>query len=188
MQAVTKGRTVNRREFLEDSACAGCLGLLGGCALFQDDLYYRFGGNVHRDFHASILDGYNYIKDNFGMDAVREVLANVARGVQCAMYDKLRRGDASELLEHWRYYMEREGGRECFSMSETADGGAVFEVKACPARAYLAKRGVPGGEGLCELTRIFNEELVKGTPFTLTTSVSPNGSCRQTLKREGGAA
>ena len=179
---------MNRRDFLKDTACAGCLGLLGGCALFRDDLYYRFGGNVHRDFHASILDGYNYIKDNYGMETVREVLGNVARGVQRSMHEKLKRGDASELLEHWRYYMEREGGSECFTLAETEDGGVVFEVKACPARAYLVKRGVKGGEGLCELTRIFNDELVKGTPFTLETILTADGSCRQTLKKKGGVA
>ncbi|MBR4652833.1 MAG: twin-arginine translocation signal domain-containing protein [Kiritimatiellae bacterium] len=174
---------IDRREFLKGSACAGCLGLVGGCALFQDDLHYRFGGNVHRDFHASILDGYNYVKDNFGMEAVREVLGNVARGVQKSMHEKLKAGDASELLEHWRYYMEREGGSECFSLSETSDGGAVFEVKACPARAHLVKRGIGGGEGLCELTRIFNEELARDTPFTIETVVTADGACRQTLKR-----
>jgi len=178
---------MDRREFLKDAACIGCLGLFGGCALFRDDMRYRFGGNLHRDFHASILDGYNYLKDNFGMDAVREVLGDLARGVHRQMHEKLKSGDSSELVEHWRYYMEREGGSGCFSLSEAADGSVVFNVKSCPALAYLAKRGVSGGEGLCELTRIFNEELVKGTPFTLETVVASDGSCRQTLTRKGGA-
>ena len=178
---------MGRRGFLADATCAGCLGLLGGCAIFKDDLRYRFGGNLHRDFHASILDGYNYVKDNYGMDAAREVLGNVARGVQRQMHEKLKDGDASELVEHWRYYMEREGGVGCFDLSETPDGGAVFRVKACPARAHLAKRGIAGGEGLCELTCIFNEELVKGTPFSLETAVLADGSCVQTLKRKCGA-
>ena len=179
---------MDRREFLSGVACAGCLGLLGGGAAFRDGLCYRFGGNLHRDFHASVLDGYNYVKDNFGMEAVREVLGNLARGVQRSMYEKLKRGDASELLEHWRYYMEREGGEECFTLVETEDGGAVFEVKKCPALAHLSKRGVADGEGLCELTRIFNDELAEGTPFTLETVLTAHGSCRQALRRKGGAA
>ncbi|MBR4654945.1 MAG: twin-arginine translocation signal domain-containing protein [Kiritimatiellae bacterium] len=178
---------MKRRKFIKDTACAGCLGLFGGCLSFGDGLYYRFGGEVHRDFHASILDGYNYVKDNFGMDAAREVLGNVARGVQRQMHEKLKAGDASELLEHWRYYMSREGGDGCFTLTETP-GGAVFEVKACPARAHLVKRGIAGGEGLCELTRVFNEELVKGTPFEIETSITSDGSCRQTLRRRNGGA
>lgn len=176
---------MNRRDFLKDTACAGCLGLLGGCLSVGDDLYYRFGGNLHKDFHASILDGYNYVKDNYGMDAVREVVGNVARGVQRQMHEKLKEGDASELLEHWRYYMEREGGVGCFSLTETSDDGAIFEVKACPARAHLAKRGIKGGKGLCELTGIFNEELTKGTPFAIDTVVTSDGSCRQHLRLKG---
>ena len=179
---------MNRREFLTNATCVGCLGMLGGCAAFRDDLSYRFGGNLHRDFHASILDGYNYVKDNFGLEAAREVLGNFARGVHQSMHEKLKRGDSSELLEYWRYYMEREGGGECFSLYETMDGGAVFEVKTCPARAYLSKRGVAGGEGLCELTDIFNEELVAGTPFTLETVRTAEGVCRQMLRKKGGAA
>ncbi len=111
---------MKRRKFIKDTACAGCLGLFGGCLSFGDGLYYRFGGEVHRDFHAS--------------------------------------------------------------------GGAVFEVKACPARAHLVKRGIAGGEGLCELTRVFNEELVKGTPFEIETSITSDGSCRQTLRRRNGGA
>lgn len=179
---------MNRREFLKDAACAGCIGLIGGCAAFRDALSYRFGGNLHRDFHASTLDGYNYIKDTFGMEGVREVLGNFARGVQRSMHEKLKRGDASELLEHWRYYMDREGGEECYALSETADGDAVLEVRACPARAYLKNRDVAGGEGLCELTRIFNEELTAGTPFRLETVVTEDGTCRQILSRKGGVA
>ena len=170
-----------------ESICAGAAAT-GGGALSGGDLRYRFGGNLHRDFHASILDGYNYVKDNFGMDAAREVLGNMARGVHRQMHEKLKAGDPSELVEYWRHYMEREGGAECFSLSETSDGGVVLDVKSCPARAHLAKRGVSGGEGLCELTRLFNEELVKDTPFTLDTAVAADGSCRQTLRRKGGAA
>ncbi len=160
----------------------------GGCALSRGNLRYRFGGNLHRDFHASILDGYNYVKDNFGMDAAREVIGNMARGVHRQMHEKLKAGDASELVEYWRYYMAREGDGDCFALAETPDGDVVLDVKSCPARAHLAKRGVSGGEGLCELTRLFNEELVKDTPFTLDTAVAADGSCRQTLRRKGGAA
>ena len=90
---------MNRRDFLKDTACTGCLGLLGGCALFRDDLYYRFGGNVHRDFHASILDGYNYIKDNYGMEAVPVILAVcavVAAVIAIAKSAAKKRGDGAK--------------------------------------------------------------------------------------------
>ena len=32
----------------------------------ESALRYRSGGELHRDFHASILDGANYVRDNYG--------------------------------------------------------------------------------------------------------------------------
>ncbi len=171
---------MDRREFLQAAGGAGCLGFLSGCAFFQDDLRYRFGGELHRDFHASILDGYNYVKDTYGEAAIREVMGNFARGVHRSMHEKLVRGDSSELVEFWRYYFGREGGD--FTVTERADGGAALTVRKCPALAYLEKRGIAGGEGLCAATRLFNEELVRGTPFRMET-VCDGKSCRQELKR-----
>jgi len=171
---------MERRDFIKGMGCAGCAGLMGGCAMFQDDLRYRFGGELHRDFHASILDGYNYVKDTYGEEAVREVMGNFARGVHRSMHEKLAKGDSSELVEFWRYYIGREGGD--FSVEKTADGGAVLTVRKCPALEYLEKRGVAGGEGLCAATRLFNEELAKGTPFVIETTCDGK-SCRQTLKK-----
>ena len=175
---------MERREFIKAVGGTGCAGLFGGCALFRDELRYRSGGELHRDFHASILDGYNYIRDNYGEGAIREVVAAFARGVYRTMHEKLAAGDPSELLEYWRYYMTREGGD--FGVAETADG-AVFSVRGCPALRHLANRKVDGGEGLCALTRLFNEELTRDTPYEIVQSCA-DGVCRQALKRKGGAA
>lgn len=176
---------MERRDFLKHMGCAGCIGFLQGCAMFEDGLRYRFGGELHRDFHASILDGYNYIRDTYGEAAIREVMGNFARGVHRSMHEKLAKGDASELLEFWRYYVGREGasGRGAFTVEETPEGGAVLTVSRCPALAYLKQREVAGGEGLCAATRMFNEELVKGTPFVLEMTCDGQ-SCRQVLTKE----
>lgn len=168
-----------RREILKGAGCLGCLGLLQGCAMFGDELRYRFGGGLHRDFHASILDGYNYVRDTYGEAAVREVMGSFARGVHRSMHGKLARGDTSELAEFWRYYLGREGGD--FSVEED-DAGVTLTVRRCPALAYLEKRQVAGGEGLCAATRLFNEELAKGTPFTAETRCD-GGTCRQAFRR-----
>ena len=37
-----------------------------------EGLRYKSEGELHRDFHASILDGANYVRDNYGEDALRE--------------------------------------------------------------------------------------------------------------------
>jgi predicted ArsR family transcriptional regulator len=175
---------LERRDFLKAAAAAGGVSLFGGGCLscFEDPLRYRYGGELHRDFHASILDGYNYVKDNYGEEGIRQVMERFACGVHRTMHEKLVRGDTSELLEYWRYYLAREGAD--FSLEETADGGAELTVRRCPAHAHLEKRGIPGAEGLCAATRLFNEELVKCTPFVLETAASGDGGCRQILRRK----
>ena len=37
-------------------------------------LRYESGGELHRDFHASILDGVDYMRDNYGEDEPAQVL------------------------------------------------------------------------------------------------------------------
>jgi len=172
---------MNRREFIGGVAGAG---LCGGCVFFRDGLRYRSTGELHRDFHASILDGYNYVRDNYGAAAVREVVAAYAREVFRTMHAKLRDGDSSELLAFWRYYLTREGG--AYALDEASDGTATLTVRSCPALAHLTKRKIAGGEGLCEMTRVFNEELTRGTPFEIVTTCGADG-CRQVLRKRGGA-
>ena len=146
----------------------------------SDNLRYRCEGEVHRDFHASIFDGYNYVKNNYGEAAIREVMRDFAQKVYRQMHEKLKRGDFSELVEYWKWYMDREGGD--YSITKTAADEIVFEVRRCPGCAHLERRGIAGGEGLCAATKLFNECLCEGTPFIIETETSSNG-CRQILKR-----
>lgn len=181
-------KLTTRREFSAALAAGGCL-LLGcpGC-LGCGGLRYASKGELHRDFHASILDGVNYLLDNYGEAAAREVLSSTAQHVYRTMREKLMRGDSSELLEWWRYYMDREGGR--YSIEEGADGSATLTVTGCPALAHLKMRNVPGGRRTCWATDVLNAALVSGTPFELTLEKTGEAGCRQCLRRrtKGGLA
>ena len=94
----------------------------------RNGLRYASGGELHRDFHASILDGANYLRDSYGEDALREVLYNTGTKVYRTLHEKLVSGDCSELLAWWRYYMDREGAD--YELEET-DDGAVLTVRDC---------------------------------------------------------
>ena len=61
-------------------------------------LRYESGGELHRDFHASVLDGVDYVRDNYGEDALREVLFETGTKVYRTLHERLLRGDVSELL------------------------------------------------------------------------------------------
>ena len=143
-------------------------------------LRYASGGELHRDFHASILDGANYMLDNYGEEALREVVFETGTKVYKTLHEKLKAGDKSELLAWWRYYMDREGAD--YTLEET-DDGAVLTVKKCPALNHLENRNIPGGKGLCSLTSILNEAFCSGSPYEIVMEETGDGSCCQTLRR-----
>ena len=143
-------------------------------------LRYESGGELHRDFHASVLDGVDYVRDNYGEDALREVLFETGTKVYRTLHERLLRGDVSELLAWWRYYMDRESAE--YSLVET-DDGAVLTVRECPAIRHLDSRGISGGKRLCAATRILNEAFCSGSPYEIVLEETGDRSCRQTLRR-----
>ena len=152
-----------------------------GCTSPHGGLRYACKGELHKDFHASILDGVNYLIDNYGESAAREVLSATAQQVYRTMHEKLARGDSSELIEWWLYYMDRE--QADYVLEEREKGGAVLDIARCPALAHLEKRGVPGGRRVCWATRILNEALCEGTPFEIVLDAEKGKGCRQILRR-----
>ena len=142
-------------------------------------LRYASGAELHRDFHASILDGANYVRDNYGEAALHEVLFETGTKVYKTMHEKLVAGDKSELLAWWRYYMDREGAD--YSLEETADG-AVLTVRECPALKHLENRKIGGGKGLCAATRILNEALCSDSPYEIVLEETGDRSCVQCLR------
>lgn len=146
---------------------------------------YRSTGELHRDFHYSTSVGIHYLLDNYGEEALREVLRATATGVYRQMHERLCAGDSSELLEFWRYYFGREGGE--WSLEEDGGGGAELTVKVCPALRHLETMGIKPDQMLCRATEIFNEELVAGSPFEIETEKTGEFSCVQRLKRRRGA-
>ena len=143
-------------------------------------LRYESKGELHRDFHASILDGVNYVRDNYGDEALREVMFETGTKVYRTLHEKLVAGDTSELIAWWRYYMDREGAD--YSLEETPDG-AVLAVRDCPAIRHLENRAIPGGKGLCAATRVLNEAFCSGSPYKIVLEETGEHSCRQVLRR-----
>ena len=144
-------------------------------------LRYASGGELHRDFHASILDGVNYVLDNYGEAALREVLFSTGTKVYRTLHEKLVAGDPSELIAWWRYYMDREGAD--YTLEETPDG-AVLTVCDCPALKHLENRKIPGGKGLCAATRLLNAAFCSDSPYEIVLEETGDRSCRQILRRK----
>ena len=174
---------MNRRSFI--GGVAGAVAALWTPlrAFAEAGLRYVCTGELHKDFHASILDGVNYMLDNYGEDAAREVLYETGTKVYRQMHEKLVRGDSSELLAYWRHYFGREGGK--WTLDERPDGGATLTVGDCPALRHLEKRGIAGGKRTCWATQILNEALCSGSPFEVVLEETGDFSCRQVLRKRG---
>ena len=146
---------------------------------------YISTGEVHKDFHGLTCATLHYLIDNYGIESVREILKNTAQKVYKTMHLALRSGDCSELVEWWKYYLDREGGD--FAIDHLVDG-ICLRVTNCPALRQLVKMGQCPDAILCEATHMFNEALAEGSPFVADLRKTGVFSCVQTfLRREGNA-
>lgn len=144
-------------------------------------LRYRESGEVHIDFHRSANGTIAHLRDTYGREFLDEIFRRTAENVYRAIRDALRSGgDPEQLVEHWTYFFEREGGQYTL---ERKDDEIRFVVQRCPAIAYLQSRGIEIDRDFCRQTVVINETLAKGTPFEITTEVLGGGTCVQTIRR-----
>jgi predicted ArsR family transcriptional regulator len=143
-------------------------------------LRYRETGGLHKDFHGSMNAAVEYVGRRYGREGLREVFRNTAQKVYRSIYEKLKAGDWSELIEHWRYFMDREGAD--YSLEVTGDA-VVMTVRRCPAVARLKELGMTPSEFFCDQTVLLNEAWCENTPFEAVTEITGDGSCVQTIRR-----
>lgn len=145
-------------------------------------LRYKSEGEVHLDFHGLMCSTLYYLREKYGMEAIVTVMRSVAQDVYKTMHEKLKRGDCSELTEFWKYYYHREGGK--FIVEKSA-GGLKLVVLDCPAMKWLSRNRKQPDRMLCTATKIFNEALAEGTPFSPCFECIEAGGCVQSfLKKE----
>jgi len=143
---------------------------------------YRDTGEVHKNFHAATNATIDYVVNNFGESALTEILQSMGTEVYKSIHTKLKNGDASELIEHIKYYMDREQGKYQINVTETS---IVLEVAKCPAVQHIIKSGLPLSPYFCQQTIAVNDALCAGTDWTTKTEVFEPGKCKQTFTLEG---
>lgn len=143
---------------------------------------YVSTGEVHKDFHGLTCATLHYILDNYGMDALKEILERTAKDVYRSIHDGLKRSDVTELVEFWEYYMKREHGD--FSI-ERFRNGVRMVVHNCPALRHLVSLGKLPDPILCDATSILDEALADDTPFCAEVTRTGQFSCVQQFKKSG---
>lgn len=144
-------------------------------------LRYRSTGELHKDFHILFCNTLHYLQENFGENALREVLKNTAQNVYRTMYEKLCSGDASELLEYWDYYMKRE---DADYLIEKCEDELRLTVNFCPLLRHFQKSGLKPDPVACKATAIFNDALCENSPFSAEFEKTGEFSCCQILRKK----
>ncbi|OQC19197.1 MAG: hypothetical protein BWX70_03341 [Verrucomicrobia bacterium ADurb.Bin070] len=121
-----------------------------------------------------------YVGSRYGREGLREVFRNTAQKVYRSINEKLKAGDWSELLEHWNYFMAREGADFSIVVTETE---AVLTVRRCPAVAHLRDLGMAPSAFFCDQTVLLNEAWCEGTPFEAVTEITGEGRCVQKIRK-----
>lgn len=137
-------------------------------------------GNVHLDFHRTMNGTIGYLRDRYGVGFLDDILRRTAQDVYRAIHADLLAGNPEPLLEHWTYYLVREGGD--FTVERTPDEIRVI-VHRCPAADYLRQRGIPLDPAFRRQTIVLNAALGEGTPFEVTTEIITDLRYVQTIRK-----
>ena len=122
----------------------------------------------------------HYFTQNYGEGSVEAVIRSLTHQVYKSIYEVLKQGDTSELVEFWRYYLTREGGD--FSIENT-EHYVRLSVRKCPALCHLSALGMKCDPILCHATQLFNKTIVEDTPFAFEFHKTGDLSCEQIIKK-----
>ena len=146
-------------------------------------LRYQEDNELHLDFHGTTNTTLNYIAENYGVEALKEILRKTGRDVYKSIHEKLVKGDASELLEHLNWFYFREKGKYQLTVDENR---IVLEVFECPAIRHLRKLGLEPSPHVCLQTSEVNAGMCENSPWRSEVQVLGEGHCIQTFTKDAG--
>jgi hypothetical protein len=140
---------------------------------------------LHRDFHAAMNGGIHYLRETFGLPAVRDYLRQFAHEYYSPLRARLLAGDLGALAQHTREIYAAEEAEAEVMLSENE---LTIRVPACPAVTHIRKLGQEPDEAFVETTRTVNEAICEGTPFVaeLLAYDPETGASQQRFSRRAG--
>ena len=140
---------------------------------------YQESNELHKDFHGTTLMSANYIVENYGIEALREILFHTGTEVYREINQRLKAGDISELVNFKEYFLKREGGK--FTLVRQDDGLFELLVTECPMEKHIRSLGMEINENFHLINKFLNEALCYGTPYELSYEQLGNGVTRERL-------
>ncbi|MDD3840205.1 MAG: hypothetical protein PHP06_06485 [Clostridia bacterium] len=117
---------------------------------------------LHKDFHASMSCGIDYLHQNYGEEAVREYLREFTKAFYAPLTEDIKKRGLIALKEHFDKIYKIEGGKVDISYD---DDKLVIKVYECPAVMHMRENNRLVAQLFYETTRTVNEALVEGTPY-----------------------
>ena len=141
---------------------------------------------LHQDFHGALSVGIQYLDEHYGEEAVRSYLRQFALTYYTPLRAALLARGLPALREHFEALYQVEGGT--ISIEESADE-LLIHVRECPAVRHMRANNYPVARLFHETTRVVNEALCEGTPFSseLLNYDPQTGAGTQRFWKTGGA-
>ena len=136
---------------------------------------------LHKDFHGALSCGFQYVKDNYGYEALRDYWRQVAVGCYGRLIEAMKTRGLSALEDHLRDIFTIEGAE--FELYQEGDS-LVLKVQRCPAIHHMKEFGYPIAEDFCEHTRVVNGEICRQAGFEAECDYDQGaGRCVQRFRR-----
>lgn len=118
---------------------------------------------LHKDFHIALNFGLEYLRDQFGDDAVEEYLTQFARSYYAPLKKQLKKNGLAAIRQHYEHIYNLE---EAGFKIDVDEASVTIYLEASPAVMHIKSGGHALSPLYIETIRTINRELCAGTPYT----------------------
>lgn len=117
---------------------------------------------LHKDFHGALSTGIEYVRRNYGEQAVRDYLRQFAKAWYAPLSQALRETGLTAMREHVDRIFKLEGGQVRFQESPDE---LVVEVLVNPAVSHMRANGYAISPMFSETVATVGKTICENTPF-----------------------
>ncbi len=117
---------------------------------------------LHKDFHVALNFGLEYLRDQFGDEAVEEYLIQFAKSYYALLKKELVKKGLAAIKEHYeKIYKIEDAGFKI----DVDEGSVTIYLEASPAVMHIKSGGHAPSPLYIETIRTINKEICAGTPY-----------------------
>ena len=137
---------------------------------------------LHKDFHGALCYAIKYLDENYGHDATKEYLRQVAKTYFAPLTEKLKAEGLKAFENHWQNIFVKEGGK--FNISYE-DNNLILKITQCPAITHLKEKNMFFTDRYCITTVVTNKTICQEAGYDCSCEYKPGeGKCVQKFWKE----